>query len=120
MVSDGKNGNGGNLPAKAGEFTHTFTKSGEVKGPAAGIIAIPFMAVAFLFFVMLGFLMLVMGGIAALAGKPGKVNFKYHIDKRPDFFGARKREDPFQSLHGNKDIIDVEATEITDKENGNK
>ena len=116
-----KNGNrNSNPPARSGEFAHTFTKSGGEEGRGAGIIAIPFMAVAFLFFAALGFLMLLMGGLAFLAGKPGKVNFKYYINKRPDFFGNQRPGSEFGARPENERIIDVEATEITDKEGSGK
>jgi hypothetical protein len=113
------NGNS-NLPALGGEFAHTFTKSSGEEGRGAGIIAIPFMAAAFLFFAALGFLMLLMGGLAFLAGKPGKVDFKYYVNKRPDFFGNKRQNGEFGARPENERIIDVEATEITDKEESGK
>lgn len=101
-----------NLPTKNVEFAHTFEKSGEVHGAGAALVAIPMMLVAFIFFVGLGILMLLMGGFALLTGKPGKVNFKYYMDKKPDFFGRRHPDGAFTPNETAGEIIDIDGKEV--------
>lgn len=105
----GENGNR-NLPSRGGEFHHTFSKEGEWNG--SGIVAVPFVIVAFLIFIVLAILMLGAGGVSMLLGKPAKVDFRRSFDMSRNVFG--------KIPHANapcrdEDVIDVQATEITEK-----
>jgi len=110
-MADDKNRSG--LPSRGGEFAHTFTKEGEAHGAGAGIIAIPFMIFALMFFVLLAFIMLFAGGVSLLLGKPAKFDFKYSLNKSRDMFGGKNFA---RTPRRDDNVIDVEATEISDKE----
>jgi len=99
------------LPARGGEFVHTFTKQSE--GGGAGIVAVPFMLIALLFFVLLAVFMLAAGGVSLLMGKPAKFDFRHSLNKSRGIFGGKS----FANQPGGDDnVIDVEATEISEKE----
>lgn len=99
-----------NLPARGGEFVHTFSKEGGWSG--SGIAAVPFVLIAFLIFIVLAILMLGAGGVSMLLGKPAKIDFRRSFDASRSMFGKI----PYSNPPGrDADVIDVEATEITEK-----
>ncbi|MFA6447858.1 MAG: hypothetical protein WCX65_00180 [bacterium] len=109
-MSDKDDGN--NLPARGGEFVHSFSKESGAGG--MGIVAVPFMIIAFLFFIVLAALMLAAGGFSLLLGKPAKMDFRYSLNRSRDIFGKKAyMGKPDGGNNGN--VIDVEAVEISEK-----
>jgi hypothetical protein len=103
-----------NLPARGGEFVHSFSKESEWRGP--GIVVLPLVIIAFLFFIVLATLMLAAGGVSLLLGKPAKLDFRHSFGKSRDIFGKKHFANSPGRNEDADDAIDVEATEISSKE----